>query len=140
MEILFTKPDGILYKKWCDDGGSYDMWYKNETHIYSPEKANDIPDELRAFLIEWKEKIAEYKETYREQYPVKLAHIDFIYKNVVYKITPKTVGATYETDFMSDKPYEVEWDSLFETYEREIRDDLKTKLGVVHSKYNGFLD
>ena len=140
MKILYTKPDSILAKKWYDDGGSYDIWYQNETSIYHPEKMPDIPEELRAFLIKWRGKMEEYKKDYRELYPVKLAHIDFIYQDVVYKISPMTVGASYLTDFMSDKPYEVSWDSFFEAHEREIREDMKASLGITHSRYTGFLD
>ena len=41
---------------------------------------------------------------------------------------------------MSEEEYEVSWDSLFEEYEREIRDDLEKELGVIHSRYQGMLD
>ena len=41
---------------------------------------------------------------------------------------------------MSDTEYDVSWDSLFETYELEIRKDLESKLGVVHSRYFGMID
>ena len=50
------------------------------------------------------------------------------------------MGATYETDFMSDKPYTVSWDSLFECYDKEIRDDMNATLGIERSRYFGFLD
>lgn len=82
----------------------------------------------------------EYKKDYVELYSVKLASIEFIYNDVVYAIYPKTVKATYMTDFMRNEEYEVEWDSLFETYQREIRDDMEKELGVKHSRYWGFLD
>ena len=71
---------------------------------------------------------------------MKLAHIEFIYKDVVYAIYPKNVSATYKTNFMSEEEYEVSWDSLFEEYQREIRDDLEKELGVKHSRYWGMLD
>ena len=82
----------------------------------------------------------EYKETYVEMCPVKLAHIEFIYEDVVYVIEPINVSASYMTSFMSDKEYEVSWDSLFESYQYEIRKDLKSELGVEHSRYWGMLD
>ena len=87
------------------------------------------------FLDKWNKKVLEYKKTFVEQYPVKLARIEFIYDNVVYAIYPKNVSATYMTDFMSNEVYEVSWDSLFEEYEREIRDGLEKELGVKHSRY-----
>ena len=71
---------------------------------------------------------------------MKLSHIEFIYHDVVYVISPLNVSATYRTNFMSDEEYEVSWDSLFEEYEREIRDDLEKELGVKHSRYWGMLD
>ena len=79
-------------------------------------------------------------KSYKEMYPVKLAKIDFIYKDVIYRIYPTTIKATYKSDFMSDEPYDVSWDSLFETYQREIRDDMKNELGIIYSRYTGFLD
>ena len=82
----------------------------------------------------------EYKENYLEQYPVKNAHIEFIYKEIVYVIYPMNVSATYTTNFLSEEEYEVSWDSLFEVYQREIRDDLEKVLGVEHSRYFGMLD
>ena len=100
----------------------------------------DIPKELKLFLDNWNQKILEYKETYVELYPVKLAHIEFIYKDVIYSLYPSNVSATYMSTFMSDEPYEVSWDSLFETYQREIRDDMEKELGISHSRYFGFLD
>ena len=92
------------------------------------------------FLDKWNKKILEYKESFIEQYPVKLAHMEFIYDDVVYTIYPMNVSATYTTSFMSDKEYEVSWDSLFEEYQSEIRDDLEKKLGVKHSRYWGMLN
>lgn len=139
MQVFYEDPhDGSMYK-WMDDEGVHDIWYRDVTMLFH-YKEEDIPAELSAFLDRWTEKIAEYMKDYRELYPVKLAKIQFIYRDVVYAIYPTTVGATYETDFMSDTPYTVSWDSLFECYEKEIRDALRDELGVIHSKYIGFLD
>ena len=82
----------------------------------------------------------EYKKTFIEQYPVRLAHIEFIYDDIVYAIYPMNVSATYTTSFMSDEEYEVSWDALFEEYQREIRNDLERELAVKHSRYFGMLD
>lgn len=49
-------------------------------------------------------------------------------------------SASYKIDFMSDEEYEVSWDSLFEEYQREIRNDLEKEQGVKHSRYFGMLD
>ena len=139
MKVLYEDPKNDEYTRWFDNDGVHDVWYKTIVSIYHPIE-EEIPEELRAFLAKWTEKIKEYKETYIERYPVKLAHIEFIYKDVVYRIDPLTIKATYMSTFMSDEPYEVEWDSLFEEYQREIRDDLRDTLGVTLSRYIGFLD
>jgi len=139
MKVLYSEPIEKGYYRWMDNTGLHDIWYKDEVSIYSPNKEG-IPQELKIFLEKWTEKIKEYKETYVEMYPVKLAEIKFIYQDIVYSINPYTVSATYMTNFLRDEYYEVEWDSLFETYQREIRDDLKKELGVKYSKYIGFLD
>ncbi|MBR2650469.1 MAG: hypothetical protein IKD45_02295 [Clostridia bacterium] len=141
MKVFYEEPnDGTFYYKWTDSDSGQTVWYKNTTDIYSYDKAEGLPSELVAFLDKWTDNIAEYKKTFREPYPVKLARIQFIYKDIIYRIYPSTVGATYETDFMSDHFYEVPWDSLFEAYQREIRDDMKDTLGIAFSSYTGFLD
>lgn len=140
MKVIYKDPnDNIKYTRWFDDDGVHNIWYTESTKIYYYEEM-DLPEELKLFLAKWNEKILKYKETYKELYPVKLAHIEFIYKDVLYSLYPLAVSASYETSFMSDEPYTVSWDSLFETYQREIRDDLKKELNVIHSRYYGFLD
>ena len=140
MKVYYTEPkDNKRYLKWFDNNGKYDIWYEKATMLFDYNEA-DIPLELKNFLDKWSKKIEEYKENYVELYPVKLAHIEFIYNDVVYSIYPNTIKATYMTSFLSDKEYEVEWDSLFETYQRKIRDDMEKELGVKYSRYWGFLD
>ena len=141
MSVYYSnnKPsdDPLLYR-WHENFTFHDIWYDKVSFIVHPKE--DLPAPILAFLERWREKIEEYKKTYREQYPVKLAKIEFIYEDTVYALFPPAVGATYETSFMSDAPYEVSWDSLFEEYEREIREDLAATLGVEHSRYSGCLD
>ena len=96
--------------------------------------------ESQTRIEKWSLKIEEYKKTYIEPYPVKLAHIIFIYDDVVYSLYPTAVSAVYKTNFMSDDYYEVSWDSLFENYQLDIREDMEKELGVKYSKYIGFLD
>lgn len=141
MKVIYSKPndDNLEYKRWFDNNGHFDIWYKDTTSLYDYQNL-DIPNELKTFLDKWNKKILKYKETFVERYPVKLAHIEFIYDDVVYEIYPMNVSATYRTDFLSDEEYEVSWDSLFEEYQREIRDDLEKELGVKHSRYFGMLD
>lgn len=139
--MLYSKPDesDFRYNRWFDNNGTFDIWYKDVVMLYN-YREKDIPNELKLFLDKWNKKMLEYKETYVEMCPVKLAHIEFIYEDVVYVIEPINVSASYMTSFMSDKEYEVSWDSLFETYQYEIRKDLKSELGVEHSRYWGMLD
>ena len=141
MEIIHTMPknDDISYNRWFDDNGTFDIWYKDVVSLYDYQNL-DIPNELRRFLDKWNKKILEYKKKIIEQYPVKLARIEFIYNDIVYSIHPINVSATYKTDFMSDEEYEVSWDYLFEEYELEIRKDLEKERGVKHSRYFGMLD
>lgn len=140
MKVYYTEPkDNKHYLKWFDNNGKFDIWYEKATMLFDYNE-KDIPLELKNFLDKWSKKIEEYKESYVELCPVKLAHIEFIYNDVVYAIYPKTIKATYMSSFMSDEEYEVEWDSLFETYQREIRDDMEKELDVKYSRYWGFLD
>ena len=141
MKVLYTKPEGdeVAYNRWFDDNGTFDIWYKGVVGLYNYQNL-DIPNELKAFLDKWNQKIVAYKEKYVERYPVKLAHIEFIYQDVVYSMYPMNVSASYMTNFMSDEEYEASWDSLFEEYELEIRKDLEKELGVKHSRYWGMLD
>lgn len=141
MKVLYKKPNNekYEYKQWFDNNGTFDIWYKDAIMLYNYHNL-DIPNELKIFLDKWNNKILEYKESYIERYPVKLAHIEFIYKDIVYAIYPHNVSATYTTSFLRNEEYEASWDSLFESYQREIRDDLKKELGVIHSRYWGMLD
>ena len=141
MKVIYTKPkdDNFEYKRWFDNNGTFDIWYKDVVSLYDYQYL-DIPNELKLFLDKWNKKILEYKKEFIEQYPVKLAHIEFIYDDVVYAIYPMNVSATYKTSFMSDEEYEVPWNSLFEEYQREIRNDLEKELEVKHSRYFGMLD
>ena len=139
MKVVYKNPNDSLYKKWFDNDGTFDIWYKDTTMIFDYQ-SEDIPVELKLFLHKWSKKIQEYKKDFVELYPVKLAHIEFIYKDVVYAIYPKTVSATYKTSFLRNEEYEASWDALFEEYQREIRDDLKQQLNVERSRYFGMLD
>lgn len=141
MKVLYKEPkqNNFKYKRWYDNNGTFDIWYKDTIMLYDYQNM-DIPNELKLFLDKWNEKMLDYKEKFKEMYPVKSAHIEFIYEDVVYVIYPMNVSATYMTSFMSDEEYEVGWDSLFEEYQREIRDDLEKELGVKHSRYFGMLD
>lgn len=140
MKALYEKPEqDYRYNVWFDEGSNRKFWYEAATKIYDYKSA-EIPQELKDFLDKWSVKINEYKKSFRERYPVKLAKIEFLYKDVVYVIYPKTVGATYQSTFLSDVPYDVSWDSLFEEYESEIRQDLKKELNVCTTRYWGMLD
>ena len=141
MNVIYVKPneDDYIYTRWFDENGTFDIWYESQTSLFRYEKSN-IPTELKEFLDKWSLKFSELKKTYVELYPVKLAKIEFIYKDVIYSLYPSNVKATYKTNFMSDEEYEVSWDSLFELYQRDIRNDLKKELGVIYSRYWGMLD
>lgn len=111
-----------------DNVVTFDIWYKDVVSLYDYQNL-DIPNQLKLFLDKWNKKMLEYKKIFIEQYLVKLAHIEFIYNDVVYAIYPMNVSASYKTVFMKD-----------EEYQREIRDDLEKELGVKHSRYFGMLD
>ena len=119
MKVLYENPNNVLYNRWFDDNGTFDIWY-DETFSLINYKSKDVPDELKVFLDKWVNKMDEYKKTYREEYPVKMAKIEFIYGDVVYVICPLCVSASYKSNFMSEEEYDVSWDSLFEKYEKEI--------------------
>ena len=141
MNVIYVKPneDEDIYYRWFDENGTFDIWYERPTMLFNYEELN-LPIELKEFLDKWSLKFSELKKNYVELYPVKLAKIEFIYKDVIYSLYPSSVKATYKTNFMSDEEYEVSWDSLFELYQRDIRNDLKEELGVIHSRYWGMLD
>jgi len=140
MKVIYEEPnDKVKYNKWYDDNGSFDIWYEDTINLID-YKSKDVPLELKEFLDKWNNKINEHKKIYKEEYPVKMAKIEFIYNDIVYVIYPVCVSATYKSNFMSDKEYDVSFDSLFEKYEKEIREDLEKELGVKYSRYWGMLD
>lgn len=136
MKVLYNNPNDNKYYKWIDENGVHDIWYEDLTRIYGDYKKTDIPQELKDFLSKWEKSIQEYKKDFVEMYPVKLAKILFIYNDCAYCIFPITINATEISIFGK----EVEWDSLFEAYQREIRNDLENSLGVKYTRYIGFLD
>ena len=140
MSIYYgEKPsDDTLLYRWHENFNFFDIWYDDVTFIAHAKES--LPAPLLDFIDRWRLKIKEYMKTYREMYPVKSAKIEFIYDDTVYALLPTAIGATYESSFMSDAPYEVSWDSLFEEYEKQIREDLARTLGVTHSRYSGYLD
>lgn len=138
MRVIYKDPKDNNYHKWVVDDSST-VWYEDTTSLEDYNN-KDIPVELKTFLDRWNNKINEYKKVYKEEYPVKLAKIEFIYKDFIYVIYPMSVSAIYKSNFMSDSEYDVSWDSLFEKYEKEIREDLNKELGVKYSRYFGMLD
>ena len=90
MKIKKTEPKNKnLYYKWFDNTGEYDIWYKKPTMIFH-YKEDKIPMELKSFLDKWSNKMENYKIDYVENYPVKLAEIEFIYKDRECAITNHT--------------------------------------------------
>ena len=141
MKVVYEKPreDQYLMRKWFDDNGEFNIWYEEVINLYNYQSL-DIPNELKRFLDKWNNKMKEYKKDFVEKYPVKLAQIEFIYNDEVYSLKPSVISATYKTSFMADEEYECSWDSLFEEYQKDIREDLEKELGVAHSRYFGMLD
>ena len=133
MKVIYEELDDIKYNKWSVDD-SVTIWYERTTSLEN-YKIKDIPNELKTFLDKWNDKINEYKKLYKEEYPVKLAKIEFIYKDIIYVMYPMDVSAVYKSNFLSDSEYDVSWDSIFEKYEKDIREDLNKELGVKYSRY-----
>ena len=83
MKVIYKEPkDKIKYSRWMDDNGLHDIWYERPTSIYHYKDMNNLPSELVLFLDKWSNKINGYIKDYKELYPVKLAHIIFIYKDI----------------------------------------------------------
>lgn len=139
MKVLYENPNNNKYYQWIDNNGTHDIWYLDETVIYQIDKT-ELPIELKEFLLKWKEKMLEERKTFVETYPVKLARITFIYKDYIYRIYPSTIAATEYYITSKNEKVEIEFDSLFEAYQREIRNGLEQELGIKYSKYIGFLD
>ena len=74
MKVIYNKPNdnNFKYKRWFDNNGTFDIWYKDVVYLYDYHNLN-IPNELKIFLDKWNKKVLEYKKTFVEQYPVKLA-------------------------------------------------------------------
>ena len=63
MKVIYTKPkdDNFEYKRWFDNNGTFDIWYKDVVSLYDYQYL-DIPNELKLFLDKWNKKILEYKK------------------------------------------------------------------------------
>ena len=139
MKIYREMPaDGEFYYQWMDNNGLHDIWYKDTKIVFDCEDP-ELPPALATFLRTWRKRIEGYKKGFIEAYPVKLARITAIYDDCVFDIYPSAIGAVC-TYTLSGEEFVMGWDALFEAYEYEMRLDMKEKLGIVHSKYTGFLD
>ena len=139
MKVLYNDPNDKRYYKWMDNNGAHDIWYLEIESIYDYKK-NGLDEKLVNFLNKWDNKIKKIRDEYIELYPVKRARIECIYNDIVYAIYPSTISATKLSNWLSNEYYEIPWDSLFESYQRDIRDDMEKELGIVYTKYIGFLD
>lgn len=129
MSVVYLKPNDLSkFSRWTDYNGMFfDIWYENSKIIYlSPKNSDIIPSEIKEFLNVWKNKIKKENNDYQEMYSVKSAMIEFIYKDELYILMP------YSLD--------IDYDSLLEKYQSQIRNDLHKKLGIEYSRYKGFLD
>jgi len=47
MKVIYTKPkdDNFEYKRWFDNNGTFDIWYKDVVSLYDYQYL-DIPNEL----------------------------------------------------------------------------------------------
>ena len=139
MKIYREMPtDGEFYYQWMDNNGVHDIWYSDTKMVFDCEDP-ELPPALAIFLKAWRARIEEYRKTFIEPYTVKLARILAIYDERIFTIYPAAVGAVC-THTVGGEEFVMGWDALFEAYEYEIREDMKDKLGIVHSKYLGFLD
>ena len=139
MKVVYDNPNDSKYYQWIDNNGIHDIWYLEKTNIYDYKNC-ELPNELIIFLEKWNEKMKILRETFEEGYPVKLARIEFIYKDYIYSIFPSTISSMTKSIFKANEGFILPWDALFEAYQKDIRDDLEKELGVKYSKYIGFLD
>ena len=52
MKVTYKKPkdENFRYKRWFDNNGSFDIWYKDAVSLYDYQSL-DIPIELKMFLV-----------------------------------------------------------------------------------------
>ena len=143
MSVCYQKPTGEGFSRWCDhDGRVRDVWYERDKIICINGNNNSLlPQKLRFFLQKWRGLLHERYDAFREEYPVRDAHIEFILEGEVYNLIPRGVGAMYKEPLyhMGVELY-LECHALFERYHSEIIKDLQETLHVQYAKYFGYLD
>ena len=143
MSVCYQKPDDARYSRWCDeDGTRRDVWYERAKIIPINGK-NDalLPKALLLFIEKWREILRERYDTFREEYPVRDAHIEFIFDGNVYNLTPAGVHAMYkEPIYHMGIELFLECHALFESCHGDMIKDLESALGVTYARYFGYLD
>lgn len=134
----------VKWEKWGDyNGGEYDFWHDGVIHIFKEYKTYKsyqkteptLPLELVECLNKIKELLWSNFASFKPTCPIKHAAVGFVYKDEAYEITPASFGLTYEVKELNG------WeDCYFEQFHRKIEEILKTELGIIYTRYNGFVD
>lgn len=144
--VTNKKIEGITKYKWVYDGEEQeDIYYDriisifndyslfcygyDESELVLPEELKECLERIRKFL--WDDMGNVYPPC-----PVKGAHIEFIYKDEVYNISPNTFGLIFG-EVPGFYGYE---HAVFEFQSEKIRKMLKEILGITNTKYYGFID
>ena len=143
MSVCYQKPDDPHYARWCDeDGTCHDVWYERGKIIpINGENDAALPLSLLSFIKKWRRTICERYDTFRENYPVRDTHIEFIFEGEVYNLTPAGVHAMYKDPiYHMGIELRLEFHALFEDCCHDMIKDLQESLGVIQARYFGYLD
>ncbi len=133
----------IEYSRWSDYHGNSAPFFESDAeliHVNSDLQSGysllsdkiPLPPELSEVLFRIRDLLEDRLRFYQFDYPARGTHIDFLYGEEVYHLTPHSFG-------LYDRLRE-NCEEFFEKHQREIRNLLEERLGVQYSRYNGFLD
>ena len=133
MNVLYINPNKTEYYQLTDKNGTpfwlnWSAWIKATT-IDSLESIKLLPKNIADLIPKWTEKLEITKSIYedKDDCPIKLVSIYFIYDDIVYKLTPDAFSEEYMTRY------------YFREIHTNIENDLQD-IGCIFTEYRDELD
>ncbi len=143
MNVFYERPADFNtsnYGQRVDVNGTT-FWVKwnawmSATQIDNEEAIKLLPLEIATFVPKWEKEIQRLKqEEYSLGYPIKLAKIYFIYKDIVYKLEPRAFKAGKENFHFSLCSDQVLFEGAHGMIEKDLQD-----VGCIYTWYDDFFD
>lgn len=143
MNVFYEKPADFNTSNYGqrEDVNGITFWinwnaWMNATKIDNEDAINLLPSEIAIYVPRWEKEIQRLKEEeYSLGYPIKLAKIYFIYKDIVYKLEPEAFASGKENFHKTLCSDQVLFQGVHKIIEKDLQD-----LGCIYTWYDDFFD